>query len=108
MPNLPPVSRGSAGRGASTSPCRSRRSSPSSAELRHPEAVAVDQAGDLRVLLFPETLLEAREHLLLFHMRVFMDQGAELAHLFEPVRRIRPHLVQFVNECLDVAVLIFE
>ena len=33
---------------------------------------------------------------------------AEFADLLQPVRRIRAHLVEFVDECLDVAVLALE
>src|SRR4051794_33568042 len=70
MPSLPPSSNGSAARGASTFPFRSHRSSPSSAELRHPEAVTVDQARDPRVLLFVELRLETRKYFFLFHLSV--------------------------------------
>src|SRR5256885_15214507 len=101
----------SASREKATSSCRpkSRRSWRWSDKfLRHPDPVAVDEAGDVRVLLLVQLLLEAREHLFFLHMGVLGDQRAELAHLLEPVGGVGADLVQFIDAGLDVAVLAFE
>src|SRR5438270_382104 len=97
--SLPHASSGSPARGASTFPCRSRRSSPSSVRRSsHPEAVAVHETRDPRILLRAHVLLEAREDLFLFHVRMARDEVAELADLLQPVGRIRAHLVEFIDE----------
>ena len=96
-------------RAASTSRFRSRRSSPSSASSGHPEAVAVHEAGDLRVLLLAHVLLEAREDLLLppcAHARATSSRNSRT--FSSQLGASGAHLVQFVDERLDVAVLAFE
>ena len=52
--------------------------------------------------------LKDGEDLFLLHVRMFRDQRAELADLFEPVGRARAHVLELVDEGLDVAVLAFE
>ena len=75
--------------------------------LGHPEAVAVDEAGDrARSAPRPASCLKRGKTSFFLHMGMLRDAAARNSRTFSSHSERRAHLVELVDEGLDVAVLL--
>ena len=104
--SLPRASSASRARAASTSPRRSRRSWRWSARaIQKPSRFT---RLVIRSFWSSSIVCLKRGNTCSSSIWACSRRAAELAHLLEPVRRFRAHLVELVDEGLDIAVLAFE